>query len=422
MDGGYMQSTMTEALRLTRAGRLAEATAIIQRNLGAAPTPENTAARPTSAAAPSRVAPRLGRVSAPTLQVPVRGRSSRNGRLPGFVTSGPAVAPGGLAPDGLQLPDWARNLPGIQNLPRGSRSVTIDPATDTGGQFLNQTYASAAGTRAYKLYVPRGYTGQAVQLLIMLHGCTQTPDDFAAGTRMNSLAERDTFLVLYPEQVITANTSKCWNWFRPADQERGVGEPALIAGITQQVVSAYNVDPRRVYVAGLSAGGAMAAVMAATYPDLYAAAGVHSGLAYGAAQDLPSALAAMHQGPRLSARQPAGFVPLIMFHGDSDGTVAPVNAERMLDQWLGAAADERGPVGGPPREPRVERGQVPGGHEYRRVVHEDAHGRPAVELWVVHGADHAWSGGSSGGSYTDPRGPDASAEMVRFFGEHHLVT
>jgi poly(hydroxyalkanoate) depolymerase family esterase len=238
---------------------------------------------------------------------------------------------------------------------------------------------------------------------------------------MNVLAERDTFLVAYPEQAITANGAKCWNWFKATDQERGVGEPALIAGITQQIMGAYHVDARRVYVAGLSAGGAMAAIMAATYPDLYAAAGVHSGLAYGAAQDLPSALAAMHQGPRRFTRPPARLVPLILFHGDSDGTVAPVNAERMLDQWLAVTGDQPDAVRGQVREATVERGQVPGGHAYTRVVHEDADGRPVIEMWIVHQADHAWSGGSARGSYTDPQGPDASAEMVRFFGEHPQV-
>ena len=288
------------------------------------------------------------------------------------------------------------------------------------GQFVDGAYTNAAGTRSYKLYIPTGYVGQTLPLVVMLHGCTQTATDFAAGTRMNVLAEGEIVLVVYPEQAAAANDSRCWNWFQAAEQQRGAGEPSLIAGITQQIMSAYHVDRSRVYVAGYSAGGAMAAIMAATYPDLYAAVGVHSGLPYGAAHDLPSGFRAMKMkrktpGP---ARPPAGAVPLIVFHGDRDPTVVPANTDRLINQWLQANGTGPHSAGRPAHDAMVERGQAPNGHAYTRVIYHDAGGWAMAERWIVHRAGHAWSGGNPRGSYTDPQGPDASAAMVRFFREH----
>ena len=240
----------------------------------------------------------------------------------------------------------------------------------------------------------------------------------AAGTGMNALAERGPFLVLYPEQSGGANPSRCWNWFKGGDQRREMGEPSIIAGITRQVSAEYPVDEGRIYVAGMSAGGAMAVIMAETYPDLYAAVGVHSGLAYGAAHDFPSAFKAMKQGapdttrtraPTTGAVDLSRTVPAIVFHGDRDGTVHQRNGEQVLSQYATPGAVP--PV-------KVRQGQVPGGRSYTRSIYHDEAGRPVAEGWLVHGAGHAWAGGSPAGSYTDSSGPDASAEMVRFFLEH----
>ena len=282
------------------------------------------------------------------------------------------------------------------------------------GGFIAGSYTNQEGTRPYKLYVPTGYIGQALPMVVMLHGCTQTADDFAAGTRMNVLAEERQCFVLYPAQTGSANRSRCWNWFKRAHQRRDKGEPAIIAGMTREVLKRYCIDARKVYVAGLSAGGAMAAVMGAAYPDLYAAVGIHSGLPVGSAHDLPSAFAAMRGAPPAS---PAGTaagsapraLPAIVFHGDRDATVHPRNGEQVVSQCVERNSELI--------DIMVQQGQVPGGHAYTRRVHRDAEGRVVLERWEVHGAGHAWFGGSTRGSYTDPKGPDAAREMMRFFCE-----
>jgi poly(hydroxyalkanoate) depolymerase family esterase len=214
--------------------------------------------------------------------------------------------------------------------------------------------------------------------------------------------------------------SKCWNWFQTAEQQRGQGEPSLIAGITRQIIEEYNVDSGRVYVAGMSAGGAMAAVMGATYSDLYAAVGVHSGLAPGAAQDLSSAFAAMQNGRpttehrHATTKKPTRIVPTIVFHGDRDTTVHPRHADYLLAHFVNPAGS-RDVEGGQTLSVTTRQGQVPGGHAYTCATYHGADDRSVMEQWTVHGLGHAWSGGSLPGSYTDPNGPDASAEMVRFF-------
>ena len=287
--------------------------------------------------------------------------------------------------------------------------VEAEPARWTDGVF-----AHAGRTLAYKLYLPPRSAGAAVApmpLVLMLHGCTQNPADFAAGTQMNALAETQGFAVLYPAQTQHENAQGCWNWFKPQHQQRGRGEPALLAALTESVASAHAIDRSRVYAAGLSAGGAMADILGRCYPDLFAAVGVHSGLPAGAASDLMSALGAMRNGAPGTTLPPGPIPPLIVFHGDADATVNPLNGSAVARAALGATG----------AQPEVSQGATPQGRRFTRNVYPAAPGRNDVEHWVLHGTGHAWSGGSSQGSYTDPAGVNASAEMLRFFEAHALA-
>jgi poly(hydroxyalkanoate) depolymerase family esterase len=397
-----MNDMMLQAARLTGETRLVEATALIQRML-----------RGETDSEPASFAKRLSTID------------GRLGTIDGAEPSCLNATPSAQKHFFQTLRDSTypfeyRSRPGLQAWMRPAPLSTPDIVPE-GGKFIEEVYTNPAGSRAYKVYIPSGYQGQAVPLVVMLHGGTQTPDDFAAGTRMNVIAEEETCLVVYPAQPSHANPAKCWNWFRPNDQRRDRGEPSLIAGITRQIMHDYAIDPRRVYVGGLSAGAAAAAVMGATYPDLYAAIAVHSGLACGVADDLISAFVAMRQGDSRTSSAPGEatvapddqkpFVPTIVFHGDRDTIVHPRNADHVIARSTRTTALQK----------KVHRGQVPGGHAYTCTIHTDANGQAILEQWCIHGAGHAWSGGSPAGSYTDPRGPDAAREMLRFFRDHRAV-
>jgi len=406
---------MAETTRLTRAGRLAEATALIQHMLRAESPPDMTFGTAIDIVPAGQ-------------ELPINDATAKSEAMDRPPPSYFGIGNRPLSRPFASAAAWQRMLPGLSTLVgrrgsgpgfQGSVQPAPVPTPDgmpEGGRFITATYSNPAGTRAYKLYIPGGYHGQALPLVVMLHGCTQSPDDFATGTRMNLIAEEQTCLVVYPAQPSEANAAKCWNWFRPSDQRRNQGEPSLIAGITRQVMHDYPVDPQRVYIGGLSAGAAAAAIMGATYPDVYAAIGVHSGLACGAANDIPSAVTAMRQGD-LSDSSRSGDMsavlgdgsaaPTIVFHGDQDTIVHPRNGDHFIAQNRIAKLQKK-----------VHRGEVPGGHSYTRTIHTDASGRAIFEHWDIHGAGHAWSGGSPVGSYTDPQGPDAAREMLRFFLEH----
>lgn len=389
-----LQELMRTATQLTHQGRLNEATEAIQRALrgaagaGAGPSPANT----WTAA---------------------------------WTSTGPIPAPGTVRPQASPLV-----LDGCVFEVHEPQPVVSE---DDRGAFVSGTHTHAGLTRRYKLYQPPGHRGKSLPLVVMLHGCTQNPDDFAAGTAMNMRACEQGFFVLYPEQSQEANPSRCWNWFKHNHQQHGRGEPALLASMTQMVMQQHGVDARRVYVAGLSAGGAMAAIVAAAYPELFAAVGVHSGLPNGSASNVAEALMVMKSGqvafiaPTKAGRmgtspkaplQPKIPIPTIVFHGDQDQTVHPRNGEQVIAAALAGAAGADQTGNFPPGSVRVEQGVSAQGRRYTRSTQHGHQGQALTEHWLVHGAGHAWSGGHGQGSYTDATGPDATREMLRFFFEH----
>jgi poly(hydroxyalkanoate) depolymerase family esterase len=368
-----LTSALNKATQLTREQNLTEATRVLMRALtpGGAAAPE-----PAAHAEPHPPTFRLRRPLGETVEL------LRHAGLPGLDQSGAPLA-------------------ALRKTPK----IDVPPGAD----YVSRSYAGSVGARDYKVYAPGGARDRDRPLIVMLHGCAQNPDDFAIGSRMNELADEHGFIVAYPAQSTAANQMGCWNWFNPADQTREKGEPSLIAGLTRAVMAEWRVDESRVYVAGLSAGGAMAATMAATYPELYAAVGIHSGLAHGSASDVASAFAAMGGKIERGAarRSLSDGVRTIVFHGEADQKVHPTNGETII---AGARLDLADALA---RETR-ETGSA-GGLKYSRTVIADARGVPQLEHWAVEGLGHAWSGGNPDGSFADRHGPEASREMVRFF-------
>jgi poly(hydroxyalkanoate) depolymerase family esterase len=320
----------------------------------------------------------------------------------------------------------------------GMAFLVISPSSTraTSSMWQEYIYNGPAGSRPYFVYTPANYqVGTAVPLVVMLHGCTQTAVDFATGTQMNQLADEYNFIVVYPQQTNNANSYACWNWYTPANQSRGGGEPAIIAGIVQEIEQAtaqWTIDTQRIYVAGISAGAAMSVILGVTYPDTFAAIGVHSGLEYRAASSQGSVLRVSRRGGPNPVQQGqvayevmgdlARAVPTIVFQGSSDYVVRQINGDQVVQQWMqtdslasnGAyATDFTTPTS-------VENGQVPGGRSYTVYKWNDSNGNEVQEYWKVNNMGHAWSGGNPSGSYSDPLGPNASLAMYTFFMSHPM--
>lgn len=390
---------VAEILRATgslRSGDPAGVSAIIQNALAAAGltgVPDGAGASPglPTGFAAQPLPPRADRLHKPLGEV-VRTLRAGGGR--------PVL-------EGLSL-----DLPSFDGLPGlGQTAPVPEIPLPEGARFLDLRFACAAGARRYRLYVPATAEGGLEGLVVMLHGCTQNPEDFAVGTGMNALAEKRRLLVAYPAQTSGDNSMSCWNWFRPGDQMRDAGEPAILAGLTESLRDEYAIPADRVFVAGLSAGGAMAAILGETHPDLFAAIGVHSGLPYAAANDVLSAFTAMRgsagiERPARNDGAESKTAPrVIVFHGSADTTVHPSNAGQIV-------ADQEGRHGRTSRSEHTPPGET---RAYTRLIADREDGAHAIECWMIEGAPHAWAGGSPAGTHTDPRGPDASAAMVGFF-------
>lgn len=397
-------AAMGRALEQTRAGEPAEATRIIQAALSDRPS--------RGRGRVWDVAPEAGLAERTNAQRIADAEVVEDRRASGPV-QGPGQAMEPREASDARGKNRRRSLREVVDLLRGRRTSEMPRSTGAsrplpvpqGARYERRRFSCAEGSRDYALYLPAAHADGPRGLVLMLHGCTQDADDFARGTDMNRVAERHGLIVAYPEQNRAHNAHGCWNWFRPGDQSPGRGEPEILAGLARELATEFRIEKGRVFVAGLSAGGAMAAILGVTHPELFSAVGIHSGLPHGAAHDVASAFAAM-RGDAGTARTPSGqAVRTIVFHGSADPTVHASNADRIV-----AAA-----TSGAPAILSRERGRSGDGRAWSRTIASTSDGISLVEDWRIDGAGHAWSGGAVAGSYTDPAGPDASAEMARFF-------
>ncbi len=382
-----LQSFMRRATDLTRAGKLQEAVALLQAGLGF---------RSSS----------------------IRNDDSKPGEEHIYAKEihGEHIHAEHARVEQIQIPAAPEPRELLQPAPPsivGDVAVDCQPAT-----FTDRTFELNGRTHHYKLFVPGGVTLQARPMVVMLHGCTQNPADFALGTDMNAIASAAGWVVLYPAQSARANHTKCWNWFK-AGPEPGAGEPAWIAALTRRIQDEQRVDPNRTFIAGLSAGAAMAVLTAELHPSLFKGVGVHSGLAAHVAVNVMEALSVMKHGPR--ARQKRFYspvstasnpiVPIIVFHGDADRTVDPENADQIIEDAVAHAQQaEPGLI-----VSETEKKGATGGMSFTQVIFTGTANRPIAEYWRLHGAGHAWSGGNDRGSHTNASGPSASTEFLRFF-------
>ena len=458
-------SEIFKATHLTKGGRLMEATRLIQRALGQVGAQRTAAgdATPQSASAP-QATPRSAAgapggaqdvsdvpfretlkqppANQPTFGVPVD--TPMDSRMDSPTDSPVMPRPEPMLKENTDAPTpadasavGAPAAPAVEPTPRPSPAPKPRTAS-----FTELSFRSGDTPYAYRLYVPGLDATEApaadsasaalLPLVVLLHGCKQDAADFALGTGMNALAEAEKYLVLYPEQSSNANAMRCWNWFDAAHQSRDSGEPEMIAALIRKVIKTHGADPSRVYIAGLSAGGAMAAIMAGLYPELFAAVGVHSGLPPGSATDVISAFSAMRRGARKGRaaagsandandanadRSDAFVMPTIVFHGSADKTVNPDNGEQITQAAL-AALSSAGMTLKKVEQSEGSRGRRSGRRDTTRTIYRAADGKPFVEHWSIGSGPHAWSGGDAAGSFTDPHGPSASQAMVEFFLQH----
>ena len=439
-------SEIFKATQLTKGGRLMEATRVIQRALGLVGAQKAPVAdappRSSSAAAAPRSAAGAPRGEQSVSDVPFRETLKHppaNEPAFGAPLEAPTTAPVTPQPE----PVMKENADAPADLPAAEApAARLAPLPARAASFAELSFRSGDTPYAYRLYVP-GFDGTEagpadaaspalLPLVVLLHGCKQDAADFALGTGMNALAEAEKYLVLYPEQSSNANRMRCWNWFDAAHQSRDSGEPEMIAALIRKVIKTHGADPSRIYIAGLSAGGAMAAIMAGLYPELFAAVGVHSGLPPGSATDVISAFSAMRRGARkgrlapgsanaandASADENDAFVmPTIVFHGTADKTVNPDNGEQITQAAL-AAIKSAGMTLKKVEQSEDSPGSPSGRRDTTRTIYRAADGKPFVEHWSIGSGPHAWSGGDAAGSFTDPHGPSASQAMVAFFLQH----